>query len=394
MKILFLTSRFPYPPKDGARLRTFKLIEHFAKNHEVHLASFIESSLNESLKQELSAYIKEMHLIYTAKTESYLRCALGLLGTLPLQVYYYKRKKMQSLINHLLKSQKYDLVISHLIRMTEYIKHYDIPKILEMTDAQSLHYARAENYKKGISWLINHVEKKRARNYEPAITGFFNSTVVVSGVDEKQLRNLGAKGDTAVIPNGVDFQFFNADNSKRESNSLLFLGNLPYAPNTDAALLLGHKIMPLIWKQFPDMRLYVVGAKPPASVQKLSSNSNIIVTGYVEDVREYYHKGLILAAPIRYAAGTQYKIIEAMACGCPVVTTSFSAEAINAVHGKHLIVAGASPEDFSTAVIDLFRNKLLQQELSVNARQYIQQQYDWEKILKKYDEIVEKAVKT
>lgn len=393
MKILFMTSRIPYPPQAGGRLRAYYLLKHLSRKHDIHLISFVESPLQDASKTELSKLASRIDLVPLSKTASYARCALSLFGKKPLQVAYYSTGKMRRLVQDVLQACHFDAVICHLIRMDQYIRNVNIPKILEMTDSLSLHYSRAAHYKRGLSWLINHIEEKRIRTHESGVTSDFDATIVVSKADNEHLESLGANGRIEIVPNGVDAGSFTPGTGEREPHSIVFVGNMPYPPNRDAAVFLAKDVMPLVWQDIPDARLYLVGANPPRSVRRLSAHPFVDVTGFVDDVRDYYRRGALFVALMRFGAGIQNKVLEAMACGCPVLTSPIGAHAIVGADERSIAVAPPAPDDAASAIVSLLKNPDKCRELAANARRLVEQNYAWDKVLGTLDDIIDEVVR-
>jgi len=159
-------------------------------------------------------------------------------------------------------------------------------------------------------------------------------------------------------------------------NNLLFVGVIGYPPNADAVLYFCKSIMPLVRRKIPDVQLTVVGNAPPPEVCKLAVRDEVVVTGVVDDLVAYYARATVCVVPLRAGGGTRLKILEAMAFGRPVVSTSIGCEGLAAVDGEHLLI-GDSPEDFAQNVIQLLLEPDLRHRITIAARRMVEQRYDW-----------------
>uniref|UniRef100_A0A7C4XG31 TIGR03087 family PEP-CTERM/XrtA system glycosyltransferase n=1 Tax=candidate division WOR-3 bacterium TaxID=2052148 RepID=A0A7C4XG31_UNCW3 len=381
MKILLLTSRFPFPPIGGDKLRFFNILKYLGKNHETSILCFTDRKVMPDMVSHYKSYFNEIDVVYLPKVFSYVNCIFGLLKGQPLQISYYKSKKMERLVKEKLSQNKFDMVFVHLIRMAEYVKNYPIYKILDMTDAQSLNYIRAMAYTTGKWSIIHRFEKDLVRNYEQHIWRYFNKTYVVSPVDREYLKTLNKDINVEVLANGVDIEKYQFRLNNHRNSQICFIGNMRTFPNTDAVVWFSKEIFPLIKEEIPDTKFFIIGAEPSRRVRELSKMTDVIVTGEIKEINQYVWDSAVSVAPIRVGAGIQNKILESMALGTPVVTTSIGLEGIEAKPGKHLLVAD-TPEEFARKVVQLIKDRDLRMQISQKARSLIEEKYTWENTLR------------
>lgn len=387
MEILYLTSRFPFPPIGGDKLRFFNILKYLSKNHKISIVCFSDEKIKPDLILPYRNYFTEIDVVFLPRIRSYINCILGLLKGQPLQISYYKSKRMMELIITKTKQKKIDLIIVHLIRMADYVKDLPIYKVLDMTDAQSLNYIRAIAYTTGKWSIIHRFEKNLVCHYEQQIWRYFNRTFVVSPVDHAYLKSFNRNLNVEVLPNGVDIEMYPFRLNDHDNAQMCFLGNMRTFPNTDAAVWFANEIFPLIQKEIPQAKFYVVGAEPSRRVRALKRIKNVIVTGMVDTIKEYIWNSVVSVAPIRVGAGIQNKILESMALGTPVVTTSVGLEGIEAVKDDEILIAD-TPNEFASAVIKLVKDKNLRAQISKNGRRLVEKKYTWAKVLKKLDLII------
>lgn len=185
-----------------------------------------------------------------------------------------------------------------------------------------------------------------------------------------------------VAPIGVDIEKYKFNLNNHNNHKLCFIGNMRTAPNTDAAVWFSRVILPLIKMEVPDIELYVVGSEPSPRVKKLSKIPEVFVTGKVDDISQYVHDAAVSVAPMRVGAGMQFKILESMALGTPVVATTIGMGGIECIPNEELLI-GDTPADFARQVIKLIKSPRLREEISKNAYQFILKNYTWEKVLGK-----------
>jgi glycosyltransferase involved in cell wall biosynthesis len=280
-----------------------------------------------------------------------------------------------------LKLKRFDIVHVHLIRMAQYMKNRPsgTPCVLDLTDAGSLYLERFLKVKKQIIFkFLLKVELKRLKKYENILESF-EKTLVCSDVDRKHLLQHAPKAKIDLLYNGIDLEYFtNTRIIIPEPYRIIFTGNMSYFPNTDGIQYFVKDIFPLIKNKIRGAQLYIVGKDPPAKIKKLAKD-DIIVTGFVSDIKYYYEQSTVTIAPIRFGAGTLNKILEPMALGIPVVTTSLGVEGLPVQTQRDLMIAN-NETDFAGAVVQLLTDVELHTRISGNAKSLVRSLYGWEKI--------------
>ena len=391
MKILYVTSRVPWPLNRGDRLRAYHQLRYLSKKHEVTLFCMAESGsqVTEALPA-LRKVCDEVIAHALPRSLSLAKTALFPFSRKPLQVLYYYSRRIKKHLEALIRKNSYDLIMAQLIRTAEYLRKVsDVPKILDLVDSYSLHYLRAGGYKKGPRRLLNSIELKRVATYEGTVVRDFDAATVCSPVDAAHINAMLGEERVGVVAYGVDSDHYAVVNTGRSAGTVLFAGNMSYGPNLDAALFLAREVMPRVWDERRDIRLTIAGMGPPAALRRLSRNRLVQVTGYVEDMRLYYWRSAILAAPIRYGAGVQTKILEAMSCGCPVLTTPLGMEGIGATGGRHCVVSEPDADSFAQSVLGLIEDKPTADKMAREARLLIERDHAWDKALGGLETLIE-----
>ncbi len=392
MKILFLTSRLPYPANRGDKLRTFNFLSHLAKKHSLTLVSFIESEKQLPYVEELKKYCK-VEVVKLSCWESYLNCLLKIFSSKPLQVSYYKSQKMQDKIRQILKREKFDAAYAHLFRMAPYLENITgVKRVLDLCDAVSLHMKRTLKFNRGILWPVYLSEYFRIKKYEKAIIKKFDETTLISEKDKEEI--LGKNTEAAnihIVPNGVDYEYFKPmpiDN--HEIPRVAFLGYLSTFYNLDAVRYFYREIFPLIKERVPQIKFSIIGANCPAELKKIAREDNAVeLFCDVKDTRPFLNQSLLFVCPLRIGSGAQNKILEAMSMGLPVVTTSIGYSGIGALKDREIVVVD-EPRAFAERIIDLINDGQLRNEISLNARRFIENNYRWEDSISKIENLLQK----
>jgi len=263
------------------------------------------------------------------------------------------------------------------------------PKIIDLIDATSINYQGGKKFLKSIWKLIYEVEANRLTLYELFTLKSFSKSFVSAEFDRSYLKNNSDsfEHNLKVISNGVDEGIFRRDGSKvKEENWITFLGKMNYLPNIDAVTYFAEEVFSDI-RQKSGVKFMIVGTRPNKRVMKLEKMEGIEVTGFVEDPHDYLEKSKIVVATLRFGSGMQYKILEAMALGKPVVTTSIGARGIKGQNGKHFIIAN-SKKDLVYNILELLENSSMRMSIGRNAKELVKNNYTWKIIGKKLTEEV------
>lgn len=392
MKILLLTPRVPYPPYRGDKLKIFNLLKRLSKKNTIHLISFVETRKELEYVEHLRPYCEVVDFVPLPRWRSFLQCLFGLFSNVPLQVHYFKSSRMQSLVCRVIKNAQFDIIHTHLIRMAQYTAEIKHPrKVLDLTDASSLYLKRFLSLEKNpLKKVILKVEVNRIVSYE-SILERFDTCLVCSKPDQSALKNTAPAADIRIIPNGVDLEYFSSNGSiAYDPSRIIFTGNLTYFPNIDAIFFFLKEIFPLIKKEIPSATFYIVGQSPPSKVRALASQ-DIVVTGFVEDIKAQYVQSAVAVSPVRFGAGTLNKILEPLALGIPVVATPIGVEGLNLTIGKNILVAD-NPRAFAMAVVRVMQEPELRGQLSREAMALVRRLYNWDTIVDSLEKVYQEIL--
>jgi glycosyltransferase involved in cell wall biosynthesis len=274
-----------------------------------------------------------------------------------------------------------------------------LPVIWDSVDCISLLFRQAAIHSQRMTnrW-ITRFELPRTEHYERGLISQFDKVLVTSAADQKAFNDLRSENERKralsieVIPNGVDLDYFSVDTSvQREPATLVISGKMSYHANVSMVLHFVNDVMPLVWNQNPEVKLCVVGKDPPIQIRSLAQNPKIQVTGTVKDLRPYLRSASLAVAPLTYGVGIQNKVLEAMACGTPVISTSQAVSALQAVPGRDVIV-GNGAEELARNIIFYLNNPELRQKIGLAGRKYVENHHRWGLIVDHLLEVYHEAI--
>ncbi|HOP51177.1 MAG TPA: glycosyltransferase [Ignavibacteriales bacterium] len=383
-KIIFITSRLPFPPIGGDRIKAYNLLRILSKYYNVHLVSLCDKEI----PLEFLKFANEINLTYKLikkrKISYYLNTIKSFFkNNLPLQVNYYYFKDVKKYIDNI--SNEYDLLYSNLIRTALYFQDIDKPKILDMADSIGLNYIKSFHKTQSIIWkLIYKYEGRRLLEFEKYCVKNFNKSLFFNQ-DEKNYFNMPAK--TEWVPHGVNENLFiynKIDNKYK--NYVVFFGKMDYQPNIDSVLWFVNNVLHRLRKE---IKFIVVGAYPTKVIKDLPKKyKNVEITGFIEDPYLILKSSLCIVAPMQTGGGIQNKILECMALGTINIVSSLAAKPIGALHNQHFIINN-TPEEFINTIHTLFENPGIYNYLKINSQQYIKDNFTWDKYEKKIISVIE-----
>lgn len=381
MRILFVT---PYPPSQ-VRVRSLGFVRGLAElGHAVTVIALAGSREAGDISQ-VRPFCRAASVVVRSRPELVWRFAENAVAGRPLQAAYGRSSAMESAVRQLADPDGFDLVhVEHLRASPLGALADDLPRVYDSVDCISLLLRRArEGSPQLLTRLVTTLELERTERYEGLVGGAYDAVLVTSPEDRDALVALARRfaGERRVRPvhvvrNGVDLQHFSPGDDERLPDVLVYTGKMSYHANVASALFLMRSVMPLIWRERPQVQLWIVGKDPPRAVARLARDPRITVTGFVPDMGAYLRRASVAVAPIAYGVGIQNKVLEAMATGTPMVTSARVRAALRAEPGRDLLVAD-DPEGFARAVLDLLSDAPRRRELGAAGRAYVEQHHSW-----------------
>jgi glycosyltransferase involved in cell wall biosynthesis len=398
MKILFLSQIVPYPPHGGVLQRGYNVIRQMSKYYDIHLLAFVHpdiltsTSLIEESRRELSRFCTDIEYfdLWPKKSivHKYSAILLGLFTQYPFSVLAHRSTSFQKRIHDILATGEIDLVHFDTIGLARF--YYDempCPAVLTHHNIESqLMGRRAWVEKNSLTRFYLHLQAKRLEQYEIQQGPKFSCNIMMSEHDEAILEKKAPGAVTSIIPNGVDTEYF-IPRPGYETKALIYTGGMNMFANKDAVLYFLDEIWPLVKAKCHECVFYAVGQDPPQEILQIAGKDpSVVVTGYVDDVRPYVAKSAVYIVPLRVGGGTRLKVVDAMAQGKAIVSTSIGCEGISVTPGKNIIIAD-SPELFAQEIITLLKDRDKREKIGTAAREMVEKDYSWDVIGEKMEKL-------
>jgi len=395
MKILLLTQVLPYPPDSGPKVKTWNVLKYLAQHHEVTLVSFVRGDQS----AEINHLKTVCHAVHTVPIERKavddVRYLLkSVLTNQPFLMVRDDRANMRQLLEQLSTQTKFDIAHADQLNMAQYAERISgAAKILDAHNALWLLYQRlADTLGLGPQKLIYSRDWRLLKKYEGRICREFEGILAVSQEDKVALEAaMGQKSEMTVIPIAVDLDELPLIERQSEADHILHIGTMYWPPNIDAVNWFIEDVLPIIHESRPQTTFDVVGLRPPQElVERGQREPRINVTGYVDDTQPYYQMAGAFIVPVRAGGGMRVKILNALAQGMPLVTTTLGCEGIGVTHGKDVLIAD-TPQEFAQAVLRLLDDRELAAELGRRGRELIRHTYDYRAACRPIDDLYDRA---
>lgn len=376
MKIFVLLSRIPWPLEKGDKLRAFNQLKELSKNNEVILCALNSDSKADKKEafRALQPFCQSINFIDLPGIGILLNLIIAWFNGKPLQTGYFFNVRAAKRIKELITLHKPDVLYAQLIRVAEYLRQIDLPKVIDYQDVFSVGIKRRLEIS---SWFMKPfllTEFKRLQRYEALVFNEFDIKTIISETDRDLIPHPDKK-EILVIPNGVDHDYFSPILAPKKYE-IVFTGNMAYPPNVNAVAFLVQEIMPMVWKEIPQARILIAGATPDISIRQAAS-SRVIVSGWMDDIRDAYAQSTVFVAPMRIGTGLQNKLLEAMSMALPCVTTSLAATPLKATPNKEILI-GNTAEEIADNLIKLLNDSAFADRISSAGHSFVHQQFSWQ----------------
>jgi len=405
MKILMLSSTFPYPPsRGGTEIRTFNLLKYLHQHHAVTLVTQSYGGISEREITELRQWTKEL-MIFPLPPDPKIQGGIGgglrkiqrfiqsIIQVTPPNVQHRYSLEIQELVDNFVATGKCDVITCEHSVNEIYIRPEYRSKVKTIVNVHSSVYA----------WTRNHLEAGASTNiwrdrlylgllyaYEKRYCQKFTNIVATTEDDRKQFLQFHPSAEIAVIPNGVDLDLFPYRDRDPNGRELIFVGAMDASHNIDAASFFALEVLPILQKSYPEIVFKIVGARPTPAVLALNNHPGVIVTGAVDSMVEQLHAATIAVIPLRTGFGIKNKTLEAMAAGIPVVGSDRGLEGLE-VDGENTplrALRANSVAAYVQAISQLLVDAELRSQVSKNARIHIETTYTWSNAGRQYEQIL------
>ena len=389
MKILMLTPYLPYPLLSGGQIRTYNLLKNLKDKHEIHLFSIIKDDDEKEYVGKLKEFCESVNVFKRSKTPFTLRNVV-LAGVTPYPFLVTRNLPIsaKSVLTEFLEREHVDLIHAETFYVMPILPKTRVPTLLV---EQTIEYLVYQDFVR----TFRIAPLKPLLMFDVAKINFWEKyywkkatrLATMSEEDKDFILQFAPDAEIDIVANGVDASYFAKVQRKAiEQQIVLFVGQFKWLPNRDAVHFLHQNIWPLIKREIPNCKLWIVGRHPSAEIKSLSQEEDVVVDEGIEDIREAYAGASVLLAPIRSGRGTKYKILEAMASKTPVVATTLGIEGIRARDNEE-VLSGEDAQELANKTVRILKHPRLANRLAEAANKLIIKHYNWAGISSQLDEI-------
>ena len=399
LKILFLSPTVPFPLTDGGRIRVFNLLKQIATKNDVTLLALETQPTDAEGVSQLQQLGIQVHLVPNAPTlppVSFGTLVTAFFKRQPITVARYDLPAYRQKLQELVATETFDLVHYEMFHTAQFHTEARLPSVLSQQNVDSAIWRRlcretVNPFYKFAYWT----QQLAFQRYERVLSPKFDAVTCTSDIDATVFERHCRADVIEIIPNGVDITHYQPDVSSEVPAHLIYIGSMDWYPNEDAVGFFADEVLPRIQERVPDVRFSIVGGNPSARVQKLAERKGVVVTGRVPEIKPYFAEATVFVVPLRIGSGTRLKILEALAMGKAIVSTSVGAEGLDLKDGEEIFIAD-EPTVFADAVIRLLTDTSLRRRIGENGRARVERDYDWrsigEKLHSLYTKISERDV--
>ena len=390
MNLLYLCHRIPYPPDKGEKIRAFHQLRALTERYDVDLFTLADDAGDLGYQAELKKFCRTVFVARVNRRWARLRTLPQLLSTEPLSLSYFRSQALSAALRTMLRRRRYDRVFVYCSAMAQYLGDVPpgIPVIADLVDVDSDKWTQYAGFSSFPLSAVYRREARRLRETERAFSQRASCALVCTAREAKMLRVIAPAARVEVVPNGVDTSFFQPAAEGSDARTIVFTGDMSYFPNQQAVEWFARQVLPLVRREIAEARFRIAGRNPGRQVRGLARPGEVEVTGYVPDIRIHLTKAAVAVAPLRVASGIQNKILEAMACGLPVVATPGAVRSLkNGV--RALVETATAPTEFAAKVVRLLRDPAAARRRGIEARLQVVEKYSWDGARRRLLELVE-----
>lgn len=378
-----LSPTLPWPPHMGSRIRILHILKELSSAHRVTLVA--PAAEETALAQSWRSLCSELHTVPAGPTKT-LAAVRTLVSRRPYRAVKFCTSPYRRLVARLLQAKSFDLIWVNYMELMDCLPSQIRPRPAVVLDQPNDEREMWLSFSRKGNWAFRVFARQNLRKIcrlENRVCNRLDAVIAVSQAESERLRR--RLPETCLVwtfPNGVDAEYFHSPHRPVDDQAceILFCGSLDIAMNTDAVLYFAAQIFPHIRRSIPAVTFRIVGRNPPRRIRRLGNRRGIVVTGTVSDVRPYYDRAAVAVSPFRMGAGTKLKILEAMAMGVPLVSTSVGVQGVRISDGEHMFIED-QPQRFAQRVKDLLQDGRLRRDMASRAREWVVQEYSWPRVL-------------
>jgi polysaccharide biosynthesis protein PslH len=396
MKILWVKGGKLWPVDTGGKIRSFNILRHLARHHEVTLLSYYGGTRDLAYEAAIIERLPKTQTIHTGAPEGALTTRLDYLWRLPSPAPYavtkFTHPKAKLRLAKLLNENQFNVAVCDFLSASlNFPDHPKIPCVLFQHNVETVLWQRMAETETAFWRKRSYkIEASKMAGYERSALARFPHIIAVSDRDRGEMLKMHPGSQITVVPTGVDTEQYRvAPSASANPPIVVFTGSMDWEPNIDAVEYFCRQIWPAVLAESPKARFQIVGRNPHPRVLRLA-NDSINVTGKVASVVDYLHPATVVVVPLRIGGGTRLKIFEAMAMGKALVSTSIGAEGLDVTPGRDLFLAD-TPEIFASSILNLFRQPDLRRTCEQNAA-ILAARYDWSEIASSFVAVLQKTI--
>ena len=394
-RILYIAHRVPFPPDKGDRIRNYHVLRQLSRIGDVSLACLADEPVSGETKAELNRLCRKVAIVPVPGLIRWMRAGASVLGGRSLSEGAFRVPVLATVLDEWQRSRPFDAAVVSASSLAPYLRRNGFERVPGFVDIVDCDGQKWFDFAEAVSgpkrWLYR-LEGRRVQRLEREIATWAAACTLVSRAEADLFDRTVGEGSATVATNGVDIDYFYPSESKEEL-ACAFVGALDYLPNVDAAKWFAEMVWPRIRERHPMAEFRLIGRKPTATVTKLGTIPGVIVVGQVPDVRPHVASSAVCVVPMRLSRGLQNKVLESLAMGKATVAAPPALAAIHAKSGRDLIRV-ETPDEWVTAVCQLFENPGRRRELGDAGRRYVEANHDWETCLRPLTKLIETACRT
>jgi len=396
MRVLVLTAKAIWPLHGGAEIRNFSLLKETSRHHDVCSLSFLRDGDRKEHEDALAPYCRRIEIVQLPQPQVATRAARALRswagGSRPFILAEYHTHVMSEALTRIVREENIDVIHAHCLHVGQYVG--DRGRAAFVYDAHNLEHIlwnRFSRVQKPVMKQFIRSQIPKFERWERYVGKHSEKVVMLSEDDRNEFLKIVPESDVATIPNGADVEYFQPrPDIPVEENSIIYFANFGWPPQDDAAFHLFHDILPLVRREIPDARLYLVGRNATPAIHRLAGDG-VIVTGMVPDIREYIARAAVVALPLRIGSGQKHRVFQSLAMQKALVTTSVGAEGIALEHDVNALLSD-DPARIAAHIVDLLRDPVKRSRLGEAGRQLVLDRYVWAANYRMLDRVFEEAV--
>lgn len=397
MRILVLTAKAIWPLHGGAEIRNFSLLKETSRHHDVYSLSFLRDGDRQEHIDALAPLCKRIEIVELPKPQTTRRAGRALQslagGSRPFILSEYHSRAMRDALVRMVAEEKIDVIHAHCLHVGQYVEaRGSAAFVYDAHNLEHVLWSRFSRVQRPMMRMFIHSQIPKFVHWERYVGKHSEKVVMLSDDDRSEFLKIVPESDVATIPNGADVEYFQPQSHiPVEENSIIYFANFGWPPQDDAAFHLHQDILPLVRREVPDARLYLVGRNATPAIHRLAGDG-VVVTGMVPDIREYIARAAVVALPLRIGSGQKHRVFQSLAMEKALVTTSVGAEGIALEHDRHALLSD-DPARIASHIVELLRNPDKRRRLGEAGKQLVLDRYVWAANYRMLDRVFEEAVR-